>query len=61
MGYGISNLKQMRQIYQVVKKKDVEPQHQLSWSHILTLLPLKDVNMINYYINITITNNLSYR
>ena len=35
--------------------------HQLSWSHILVLLPLKNKNEINYYINLAENLNLSYR
>lgn len=35
--------------------------HQLSWSHILSLLTINDINMINYYINISETQDLSYR
>ena len=33
----------------------------LSWSHYVELLPIKDINEINYYINICIRNNLSVR
>ena len=33
----------------------------LSWSHYLQLLPLKDKDKINYYIDITLKNNLSKR
>ena len=59
-GYGISNLKRMRQFYYMVEKGVALP-HQLSWSHILKLLPLTDVTEINYYINVTIANNYGYR
>ena len=59
-GYGTSNLKRMRQFYCMIEKGVALP-HQLSWSHILMILPLKDVNKINYYINTTIINNYSYR
>ena len=34
---------------------------QLTWSHYVELLPLKDVNEINYYINITEEYNLGVR
>ena len=50
----------MRQFYYIVEKGVAVP-HQLSWSHILSLLPLRDINEINYYISISISNNLSYR
>ena len=35
--------------------------HQLTWSHYCELLPLKDINEINYYIDISIKQSLSYR
>ena len=42
-------------------EKGVAMPHFLTWSHIISLLTLKDKNMINYYINICKNNNLSYR
>ena len=59
-GYGISNLKRMRQFYYIIEKGVALP-HQLSWSHVLSLLPIDDINEINYYIDISIKYNLSYR
>ena len=59
-GYGVSNLKRMRQFYYIVKKGVAVP-HQLSWSHILAILPIEDINKIKYYIDISIKQNLSYR
>jgi len=59
-GYGISNLKRMRQFYYMIEKGVAMP-HQLSWSHILRILPLNNIDEINYYINVTIVNNYSYR
>ena len=35
--------------------------HQLSWSHILAILPIEDINKIKYYIDISIKQNLPYR
>ena len=35
--------------------------HQLSWTHIRKLLPIKDENKRNYFINLCIKNNLSER
>ena len=60
IGYGISNLKRMRQFYLIVEKGVALP-HQLSWSHILAILPINNINEINYYISISIEQNLSYR
>jgi len=59
-GYGISNLKRMRQFFYFIEKGVAMP-HQLSWSHILSLLPLNNIQQITYYINITERQNLSYR
>ena len=51
-GYGLSNLKRMRQFYLLIENGVAMP-HQLSWSHVLALLPLKDKNKINYYVKLT--------
>ena len=59
-GYSVSNLKRMRQFYVLFEKGAALP-HQLTWEHIRLLLPLKDINKINYYTNISIRDNLSYR
>jgi len=59
-GYGVSNLKRMRQFYQMIEKGVAMP-HFLSWSHILPLLPIVDINEINYYISISEKMNLTYR
>ena len=34
---------------------------QLTWSHYCELFPIKNINVINYYINTTIKQNLSVR
>ena len=57
-GYTITNLKRMRQFYLMIEK-GATLWHQLSWSHYRELLPLKDINKINYYINICESNLLS--
>ena len=58
--YNITALKRIRQFYLVVEK-GVPLAHQLTWSHYCELLPLKYINEINYYINITIEQCLSKR
>ena len=58
-GYGLSNLKNMRKFYFFTKSQP--PVDQLSWTHYLLLMPLKNKNAINYYIEVTIKNNLSKR
>ena len=58
--YNITTLKRIRQFYLVVEK-GAPLAHQLTWSHYCELLPLKDINEINYYISITESYNLSVR
>ena len=56
-GYSVSSLKYMREFY--IFQKGQPLADQLSWSHYQELLPLKDSNEINYYVNSCIKNNLS--
>ena len=59
-GYDATNLRRFRQFYNAFQK--CEPVDRiLSWSHYMCLLPIKDENKRNYYINLCITNNLSKR
>ena len=58
--YNITTLKRIRQFYLVVEK-GAPLAHQLTWSHYCELLPLKDINEINYYIQMTIEQCLSKR
>ena len=58
-GYGLSNLKNMRKFYNIAKSQSLIGQ--LSWTHYCILLPLNDINKINYYIKITENENLSVR
>ena len=59
-GYGISNLKRMRQFY-ILIKKGATLSHQLTWSHYSELIPINDIAKINYYINMSSNQNLSIR
>ena len=60
--YNRSTLFRMKQFYNVFNNEKVAPVvRQLSWSHCLILLPLKDINKINYYINQISNRNLSKR
>lgn len=59
-GYTSSELKRMRQFYIFFQKGAALP-HQISWSHIKELLPIKDNDAINYYISIVEKENISYR
>ena len=58
-GYGLSNLKNMRKFYNIAKSQSLIGQ--LSWTHYCMLLPLNDIDKINYYIKITENENLSVR
>ena len=58
--YNITTLKRIRQFYLVVEK-GAALRHQLSWTHYRELLTLDNINELNYYVEITIEQNLSYR
>ena len=59
-GYSISNLKNMRLFYLIFKKS--QPLVVLlTWTNIRLLLPIKNENKRNYYINMCIKKNLSKR
>ena len=58
--YDITTLKRMRQFYNIIQK-GATLWHQLSWSHYKELLPLKNIDKINFYIKLIINNNLGVR
>ena len=58
-GYSKTNLKNMRSFFLLSKSQSLPDQ--LTWSYYSELLRLKDINEINYYIDISIKQNLSYR
>jgi len=58
--YNRSTLFRMRQFYIIFSEEKVAPlAQQLSWSHYIELIPLKDNNMILYYVNQCINLKLS--
>lgn len=59
-GYGVSNLKRFRQFYLMIEK-GATVSHLLTWSHYIEIIPINNVTIINYYINICIYQNLSVR
>ena len=60
--YDKSTLFRIRKFYVIFSNEKVAPLvPQLNWSHCLILLPLKDVNIINYYANQIIIRNLTKR
>ena len=58
--YDITTLKRYRQFYLKIEK-GAAMRHQLSWTHYRELLTLDNINELNYYVEITIEQNLSYR
>jgi len=58
-GYDYTNLSRFRQFY--LTFPIIGPVAQLSWSHVMKILPIKDENKRNYYTNICIKKNLSKR
>lgn len=59
-GYNVTNLKRYRQFY-ILIQKGATLSHQLSWSYYSELMPLKNINVINYYIKLCETNIISVR
>lgn len=59
-GYGVSNLKRFRQFYLMIEK-GATVSHLLTWNHYIEIIPINNVTIINYYINICIYQNLSVR
>ena len=59
-GFTISNLKRFRQFYLLIKN-GATLSHQLSWSHYSELIPLGNIEKINYYIKIIVNNSISVR
>ncbi len=59
-GYDYTNLSRMRSLFIAFPNVGTLSQH-LSWSHYYTILPIKNSNERNYYINQVILNNLSVR
>lgn len=59
-GYDYTNLSRFRQLFQTFPNIGTLCQT-LTWSHIRYLLPIKDKNKRNYYINLCIRENISVR
>jgi len=59
-GYGISNLKRMRQFYYMIEK-GATLWHQLSWSHYRLLITLETIEEINYYSKLAVESLYSVR
>ena len=61
--YGYRNLYNMRKFYLLFSKHEIlhALRAKLTWTHYRELLSLKNINEINYYIDIAINQNLAYR
>lgn len=59
-GYDESNLRNFRRFYITFQNQDTMCL-KLSWSHVRLLLPIKEINKRNYYINLCIEKKLSVR
>ena len=59
-GFSRSNLTYMRKFYLAFPKCETIS-HKLTWSHYCELLPLNNINVMKYYIKISIEQNLSKR
>ena len=61
-GYSIQNLKNMRKYYLFQKGQTLSVQFfNISWSHIVELLPINDINEIKYYLDLTSKYRLGVR
>lgn len=60
--YSYRNLNYMRKFYLLFKDEKMNAlRSQLTWTHYRELLKIKNMNEIEYYIKISIEQNLSYR
>ena len=59
-GYNTSNLKRMRKFYLSIEK-GATLSHQLTWSHYVEVITLNDINIMNYYINMSVNCMISVR
>lgn len=58
--YNERTLRRIRQFYKMCNEQNWSPvATNLTWSHYVELLPMKDINKINYYINISTNQRLS--
>ena len=59
-GYDETNLRRFRVFY-IRFSKQGSLSHKLTWTHYRYIIPIKNENERNYYINLCITHNLSKR
>ena len=60
--YNRRTLFRMKQFYTIFRDEKVSTlSTQLSWSHYIELLPIKDINQLLYYLNLSISENMDVR
>ncbi len=59
-GFTITMLKRMRKFYLSIQK-GAALSHQLTWSHYQEIMPLNDLNKMNYFIKVSERQNLGIR
>ena len=60
--YSERTLRRMRQLYLMFNNEKWSPMvTKLTWSHYIVLMSIKDINEINYYLNICVIQSLSKR
>jgi len=60
-GYDYTNLQRMKKMYLYFPNVGPLAQHFITWSHMIKIIPMKDENKRNYYINLVNKNHLSKR
>lgn len=60
-GYDYSNLRRMKQLFLVLPNCGSLSHNFITWTHLRYILPIKDENKRNYYINLVNENKLSVR
>ena len=58
-GYNYYNLTRMKKFYSLFPNVASLTQHFITWTHITVILPIKNENKRNYYINLVNENSLS--
>jgi len=61
VGYNYTSLTRMKQFYLIFSNVAPVGQHFITWSHLKYIIPIKDENKRNYYINLVNKNHLSKR
>ena len=60
-GYDYTNLRRMKQLYLTFPNCGSLTRNFITWTHLVNILPIKEENKRNYYINLVNDNHLSVR